>query len=67
MRSHFFPVLKLDDLDGCFWEVGWDFWARSRSFASLRMTNLLGAKKQIPHFVRDVIRSQDDMREVVAG
>ena len=43
------------------------FWAKSRSFASLRMTNLLGVKKQIPHFVRDVIRFQNDMREVVAG
>jgi hypothetical protein len=32
LRPHFFYFLKPGDLDGCFWEVGGDFWFSGRGF-----------------------------------
>jgi hypothetical protein len=48
MRSHFLYVLKLDDLDGCFWEVGSDFLGKKQVLRFAQDDKFVGGKKADP-------------------
>ena len=51
MRAHFLYVLKLDDLEGCFWEVGGDFSSPGRGLGKAWSGG--GAALRLPRSAKD--------------